>query len=230
MSIEVIGLLLGAYVLGAIPFVYLLGRLSGVDLRDEGSRNVGGTNLFRTVGPLTGVVGAGLDIGKGLAPVLAARALEFNDGVAGLAAIAAVVGQCWPIFLRFRGGRGISVVAGAVVAFSPLTFALAVLPAFAGLGAYVFMRQRQHRDVAAVFGKESKDSRTVPLFMLVSVVLLPLAATAVGESSTIALTFAALSLIIILRRLTAGLRQDRGSPIPLFTRLRNRFLYDRPQV
>lgn len=230
MSIEVIGLLLGAYVLGAIPFVYLLGRLSGVDLRDEGSRNVGGTNLFRTVGPLTGVVGAGLDIGKGLAPVLAARALEFNDGVAGLAAIAAVVGQCWPIFLRFRGGRGISVVAGAVVAFSPLTFALAVLPAFAGLGAYVVMRQRQHRDVAAVFGKESKDSRTVPLFMLVSVVLLPLAATAVGESSTIALTFAALSLIIILRRLTAGLRQDRGSPIPLFTRLRNRFLYDRAQV
>ena len=230
MSIEVIGLLLGAYVLGAIPFVYLLGRLSGVDLRDEGSRNVGGTNLFRTVGPLTGVVGAGLDIGKGLAPVLAARALEFNDGVAGLAAIAAVVGQCWPIFLRFRGGRGISVVAGAVVAFSPLTFALAVLPAFAGLGAYVVMRQRQHRDVAAVFGKESKDSRTVPLFMLVSVVLLPLAATAVGEPSTIALTFAALSLIIILRRLTAGLRQDRGSPIPLFTRLRNRFLYDRAQV
>jgi glycerol-3-phosphate acyltransferase PlsY len=230
MSIEVIGLLLGAYVLGAIPFVYLLGRLSGVDLRDEGSRNVGGTNLFRTVGPLTGVVGAGLDIGKGLAPVLAARALEFNDGVAGLAAIAAVVGQCWPIFLRFRGGRGISVVAGAVVAFSPLTFALAVLPAFAGLGAYVVMRQRQHRDVAAVFGKESKDSRTVPLFMLVSVVLLPLAATAVGESSTIALTFAALSLIIILRRLTAGLRQDRGSPIPLLTRLRNRFLYDRAQV
>ena len=230
MSIEVIGLLLGAYVLGAIPFVYLLGRLSGVDLRDEGSRNVGGTNLFRTVGPLTGVVGAGLDIGKGLAPVLAARALEFNDGVAGLAAIAAVVGQCWPIFLRFRGGRGISVVAGAVVAFSPLTFALAVLPAFAGLGAYVVMRQRQHRDVAAVFGKESKDSRTVPLFMLVSVVLLPFAATAVGEPSTIALTFAALSLIIILRRLTAGLRQDRGSPIPLFTRLRNRFLYDRAQV
>ena len=230
MSIEAIGLLLGAYVLGSIPFVYLLGRLSGVDLRDEGGRNVGGTNLFRTVGPLTGVVGAGLDIGKGLAPVLAARALEFNDGVAGLAAIAAVVGQCWPIFLRFRGGRGISVVAGAVVAFSPLTFALAVLPAFAGLGAYVVMRQRQHRDVAAVFGKESKDSRTVPLFMLVSVVLLPLAATAVGESSTIALTFAALSLIIILRRLTAGLRQDRGSPIPLFTRLRNRFLYDRAQV
>ena len=230
MSIEVIGLLLGAYVLGAIPFVYLLGRLSGVDLRDEGSRNVGGTNLFRTVGPLTGVVGAGLDIGKGLTPVLAARALEFNDGVAGLAAIAAVVGQCWPIFLRFRGGRGISVVAGAVVAFSPLTFALAVLPAFAGLGAYVVMRQRQHRDVAAVFGKESKDSRTVPLFMLVSVVVLPLAATAVGEPSTIALTFAALSLIIILRRLTAELRQDRGSPIPLFTRLRNRFLYDRAQV
>ena len=170
MYIQFIGLMLGAYVLGAFPFVYLLGRLSGVDLRVEGSQNVGGTNLFRTVGPFTGVVGALLDIGKGLLPVLAARALDFNEGVAGLAAIAAVTGQCWPIFLRFRGGRGISVVGGAVIASSPLTFVWAILPTVAGLAAYIVMKRRQQQDAAAIFGKDSKDSRSVPLFMMVSVI------------------------------------------------------------
>ena len=228
MYIQFIGLMLAAYVLGAFPFVYLLGRLSGVDLRVEGSRNVGGTNLFRTVGPFTGVVGALLDIGKGLLPVMAAQALEFNEGVAGLAAIAAVTGQCWPIFLRFRGGRGISVVGGAVIASSPLTFVWAILPTVAGLAAYIFTKRRQQQDAAAILGKDSKDSRSVPLLMMISVI--SLVAAVLGETSSVVLTFAALSLIVILRRLTAGLRQDRGSTIPLFTRLLNRFLYDRAQV
>ena len=142
MSAQLFGLMLAAYVFGAIPFVYLLGRISGVDLRDEGSRNVGGTNLFRTVGPLTGIFGALLDIGKGVLPVLAARALDFNDGVAGLAAIAAAIGQCWPIFLRFRGGRGISVVAGAVLALAPITLFWAHLPAITGLAAYTILMRR----------------------------------------------------------------------------------------
>ena len=233
MSAQVFGLILAAYLFGAIPFVYLLGRISGVDLRDEGSRNVGGTNLFRTVGPLTGIFGALLDIGKGVLPVLAARALDFNDGVAGLAAIAAVIGQCWPIFLRFRGGRGISVVAGAVLALAPITLFWAHLPAITGLAVYTIATRRQQEDTAAVFGKDSKDSkdsRMVPLLMMVSVVILPLVAFVLDESSTIVLTFSAFSLIIILRRLTAELRQDRGSTTPLFTRLRNRFLYDRAQV
>ncbi len=230
MSAQVFGLILAAYVFGAIPLVYLLGRISGVDLRDEGSRNVGGTNLFRTVGPLTGIFGALLDIGKGVLPVLAARALDFNDGVAGLAAMAAVIGQCWPIFLRFRGGRGISVVAGAVLALAPITLFWAHLPAITGLAAYTIATRRQQEDTAAVFGKDRKDSRMVPLLVMVSVVILPLVAFVLDESSTIVLTLSAFSLIIILRRLTAELRQDRGSTTPLFTRLRNRFLYDRAQV
>ena len=230
MAIQVIGLMLAAYLLGAVPFVYLLGRIAGVDLRDEGSRNVGGTNLWRTVGPFTGILGAVLDIGKGVAPVLVARALDLNDSVIGLAAIAAVAGQCWPIFLRFHGGRGISVVAGVVIALSPMTFFWAVMPAVAGLAAYVFMGRRKQRATAAVLGKESKDSRTVPLFMMISIVGLPFAAVALGESPAMVQTFAVLSLILVFRRLTAGLRQDRGSPIALSTRLRNRFLYDRAQA
>lgn len=230
MSTDVISLLLAAYVLGAIPFVYLLGRLSGVDLRDEGSQNVGGTNLWRTVGPLTGVVGATLDIGKGVVLVLVARALDFNDGVAGLAAIAAVVGQCWPVFLRFRGGRGISVVGGAVLAFSPLTFVLAVLPAVTGLAVYTITTSIQKQDVNTIISGSGGNSRTVPLCMMFSIVALPFIGLALGNSFTVVSVLVALSLLLMLRRLTAGLRQDWGSAIPLTTRLRNRLLYDRAQA
>lgn len=230
MSADTVVLVFGAYVLGAIPFLYLLGRLSGVDLRDEGSRNVGGTNLWRTVGPFTGVLGAVSDIGKGVAPVLVARSLEFNDGIIALAAIAAVAGQCWPVFLRFHGGRGISVVAGAVLALSPMVFVLAVIPAVAGLAAYYVMGLREQQDATANLGRENKESRTVPLFMMFSIVALPFIGYALEDSSSMVLSFAALSLMLLLRRLTAGLRHDRGSQVPLSTRLRNRLLYDRAQV
>ena len=230
MGTDVISLMLAAYVLGAIPFVYLLGRLSGVDLRDAGSQNVGGTNLWRTVGPVTGVVGATLDIGKGVGLVLVARALDYSDGVAGLAAIAAVVGQCWPVFLRFRGGRGISVVAGAVLAFSPLTFVLAVLPAVAGLAVYTITTSRQKQDIGTIISGSGGNSRTVPLCMMFSIVALPFIGLALGKSFTVVSVLVALSLLLMLRRLTAGLRQDWGSAIPLTTRLRNRLLYDRAQA
>lgn len=230
MSTDVISLLLAAYVLGAIPFVYLLGRLSGVDLRNEGSQNVGGTNLWRTVGPVNGVVGATLDIGKGVVLVLVARALDFNDGVAGLAALAAVVGQCWPVFLRFRGGRGISVVGGSVLAFSPLTFVIAVLPAVAGLAVYTITTSVQKQDVNTIISGSGGNSRTVPLCMMLSIVALPFIGLALGNSFTVVSVLVALSLLLMLRRLTAGLRQDWGSTIPLTTRLRNRFLYDRAQA
>jgi acyl-phosphate glycerol 3-phosphate acyltransferase len=230
MEAEVVSLLLAAYLYGAMPFVYFLGRSYGFDLRNEGSQNVGGTNLLRTVGPLQGVLGAALDVSKGVLPVLVARALDLNEGVAGLAAIAALAGQCWPIFLRFRGGRGISVAAGAVLVISPVTLLWAVWPTLAGFAVYFVTMRRQPEDVAPTTDGEAKNSRTVPLFMMISVVILPIVAASVGEPNAVVLTFMALSLVIALRRLTAGLRQDRGSPTPLFTRLRNRFLYDRAQV
>jgi acyl phosphate:glycerol-3-phosphate acyltransferase len=115
---EALVLTLG-YLLGSIPFGYLAGRLRGVDIRVEGSRNTGATNVFRTLGRGIGVAVMVADIGKGLAAVLIARALLDDPwplAVAGLA----VAGHVFPVWLRFRGGKGVAVAAGALIGVMPL--------------------------------------------------------------------------------------------------------------
>lgn len=112
-----------AYLLGSIPSGYLAGRLRGVDIRTVGSRNVGATNVFRTLGKGIGIGVMAADIAKGAAAVL------FADAIAGqpwsiFAAAAAIIGHVWPVWLRFRGGKGVAVGAGAAAALTPLPFAV----------------------------------------------------------------------------------------------------------
>jgi acyl phosphate:glycerol-3-phosphate acyltransferase len=107
-----------AYLLGSIPFGYLAGRVRGVDIRTVGSRNVGATNVFRTLGKPIGIAVMGLDIAKGVVAVVAARALV-DDPWPLLAAGAAVVGHVYPVWLRFRGGKGVAVGAGVAIGLVP---------------------------------------------------------------------------------------------------------------
>ncbi len=109
-----------AYVLGAIPFSYLLGRLRGKNLLREGSGNPGALNLYRTTGSLSlGGLGLLLDVGKGYAATMAAAAL----GYPWIGPFFAVLGHNWSPFLRFRGGRGLAVLYGASLFLQP-TFLL----------------------------------------------------------------------------------------------------------
>ena len=103
------------YLLGSIPFGLLLTRLTGAgDLRAIGSGNIGATNVLRT--GRKGLAAATLlfDLGKGLAAVLIARAIwpEGEPWVAAGAAVAAVLGHCFPVWLKFRGGKGVATLAG----------------------------------------------------------------------------------------------------------------------
>ena len=107
-----------AYLLGSIPSGYLAGRLRGIDIRTVGSRNVGATNVFRTLGTRIGVAVMVADIAKGAAAVLVARALTDSPWPL-VAAGAAVAGHVWPVWLRFRGGKGVAVGAGAAIALVP---------------------------------------------------------------------------------------------------------------
>lgn len=112
-------LLLGAYVLGSVPFAQVLARVRGVDLRSTGTGNVGAGNLTTTVGLWWGVAAAILDGLKGLVPVYLCTKAGLGPGAAGLVGVAAVVGHNWSIFLRSRSGRGLATAFGLILALHP---------------------------------------------------------------------------------------------------------------
>jgi acyl phosphate:glycerol-3-phosphate acyltransferase len=121
-------LVLFGYVLGSVPTGLLVGRAFGVDVRKVGSGNIGMANVLRAAGKWPAVLTMLGDMLKGLFPVLVARALTDNAWVLALVALAAVVGHCWPVFLRFRGGKGVATGAGTSIGLAPLV----------GLGLFAF--------------------------------------------------------------------------------------------
>src|SRR4030042_3675177 len=122
------------YLLGAVPTGYVMGRLlRGIDVRDYGSRRTGGTNVLRTLGLRVAVLVMAVDIAKGAVAVLIARAISGEPYVQTVAGSAAVVGHVWPVYVGFRGGRGVSAAFGALLAMNPLA-ALALLPGALAVG------------------------------------------------------------------------------------------------
>ena len=124
-------LILAAYLLGSIPNGLLIARLKGIDLQKVGSGNIGATNVFRCVGKGWGVAAFALDAVKGFVPAfLFPRLLESAPPWLGLACgIAAVAGHNWPVWLKFKGGKGVSTSAGML---------LGIAPAAVGIGFAVF--------------------------------------------------------------------------------------------
>jgi len=109
-----------AYLVGAIPFGWLLGRLAGgLDVRRVGSGNIGATNVARSLGPWAGVLTLALDVGKGAAAVWGAGRLTGQPGVAMAAGLAAVAGHVFPVYLRFKGGKGVATGLGAFLVLAP---------------------------------------------------------------------------------------------------------------
>lgn len=137
--------ILGSYLIGAIPWGYIIGKCHGIDIREHGSGNIGATNVTRTIGKGWGKLCFFLDLLKGMLPVCIVSALlastpenasiivkpflhllkdiQILQDKAGilpcLAGLAAVFGHVWPIFLKFKGGKGVSTAAGAMIALNP---------------------------------------------------------------------------------------------------------------
>jgi glycerol-3-phosphate acyltransferase PlsY len=116
------------YLLGSIPFAYLLARRHrGIDLRLAGSGNVGAANLLRTTTKKIGVSAMMLDMGKGVASVLVARQLDPGATGPAVAGVAAVLGHIYPVWLGFRGGKGVATTCGVFSILAPQAAAMSGL-------------------------------------------------------------------------------------------------------
>jgi glycerol-3-phosphate acyltransferase PlsY len=181
-----------AYLLGGIPVGLVLVRLTRprVDVRSLGSGNIGTSNIYRNVDAGLAVVVGPLQFLQGLLPVALATRAGFPLAVVGLTAVCSVIGNGWPVYAGFNGGRGIAVAPGAGAAMSAL--GLAPLLACYGLGAL---------------------TREIALGVLAGFLLLPLVgALAVGRAEAAA--FAALLVLVLLRRLEGALSDARHDQRP----------------
>ncbi len=206
--------IVGAYLLGAIPFGLLIGLARGVDVRTQGSRNIGATNVGRVLGKKWGYLVLLLDIAKGLAPALTASlllphrldAMPAQLAILGVA-VAAVLGHVFPIYLGFRGGKGVATTIGVAIGVWPYyTIAMAT-----ALVAYAIGR--------FTTGAVSVGSLALAgIFPIALLVALRIRGEAMAPHWPLVAVAAALSLVIIVRhreniqRLLAGREMKTGSP------------------
>ncbi|MEP3516797.1 glycerol-3-phosphate acyltransferase, partial [Parasphingorhabdus sp.] len=136
MWIEPILAVFFGYMLGAIPFGLLLTKLTGGgDLREIGSGNIGATNVLRTGNKAVAALTLLLDVGKGAAAVFVAA--NFDSGLGVLAGMGAFLGHLYPVWLKFKGGKGVATLLGIVAALDPI---LGIVFAVVWLGTLLILR------------------------------------------------------------------------------------------
>ena len=109
-----------AYLIGSFPAPYIVARLrKGIDIREVGSRNMGAANVMYQVGPVDGILVLVVDVGKGAAAVLLARWLGVPPVVELVAGAAVAAGHAFPVYLKFRGGKGGAALLGALAVLMP---------------------------------------------------------------------------------------------------------------
>ena len=213
-ALSAIVLTAAAYLWGGIPTAYLAARFAaGIDIRDYGSGNVGASNALVHLGAKTGVAIGLFDlIGKGILPVVIARALDAPTATQVGVALAAIAGHNWSPYIRFTGGRGVGAAGGAILAFALWYEALVAAALIAGIGRFLL--------------------RDTGLLTLLAMAALPLTAVAVGalgvadrQTEVVALC-AGIALLLAAKRLTANWeRPDAAQPV--LRTLVCRILWDR---
>lgn len=187
--------LLAAYLIGAIPIGFLVARAAGgTDIRRSGSGNIGATNVLRTLGKGPAILTLLGDIVKGYLAVSAARTIGTESWAAAGGAVAAIVGNCWPVFLAFRGGKGVATGLGSFLGLIPW----AVAPA------------------AVLWLAVTAVSRYVSLASVVACLSLPVGAALLGYSRYAVIAAAVAAAIILWRhrenlvRLAGGTERRLG--------------------
>ena len=172
---EIVAVTFG-YFAGSVPFAFLLARRRGVDLRRRGSGNVGAANVLRTSGVPNAVVAMCLDAAKGTLAVLVAQRLSGGLAVPVAGGLAAVIGHIYPVWIGFRGGKGVATAAGVFVVLAPIAVAMA----------------------GAVFALVTWATRYISVGSMAAAVTL--AVTAAADASPAVAVGAAVAAVVILHR------------------------------
>lgn len=205
-----------SYLLASISFPYWIARAKGVDLRATGSRKLGGSNLAHMLTPLHGIAGGVLDGAKGFAAVVIAQTLGFGLETQLLCGLAAIAGQMWPVFHQFDGGRANATAWGFQLAADFIAFFIAWIPVVVAAALRITVRPR--------------PKRLLPLANLLSYMVFPAVIwEQEGLTPTVLAGIAALVLVVV-RRLTAGLGEDLATGAPRARVIANRALFDRSEL
>jgi acyl phosphate:glycerol-3-phosphate acyltransferase len=221
------------YFFGALPFMILIGRIRGVDLNHEPDLHHA---LWYKVGRNWGILGFMLDVVKGILPVLIGFLLALPLWVMVLAALASLCGQMWPVFRKFDGERGNTVSLGIVSTLSiaygaPLILIIAVC--FALLG-FIIRTARRWKASGDTLNERLKlggsPSLALPLGVMLGYASCPVTSWIFGQPQEITYCYAGVIILILVRRVTAGIIHDlRQSKHPLNV-IVNRLLFDRSEI
>lgn len=173
-------LLVTAYLLGSIPTGLLLGKAYGIDVRNEGSGNIGATNLYRTVGRKVGIITLIGDCLKGVIPVAVVKCSSMPGEYAAWVGLAAFCGHVFSIFLKFKGGKGVATALGVFLALAPLAVGIAV----------------------AVFAVLMAVWRYVSLGSIVAAVTMPVAVALLNGSRDLIVVTVLIALIVVIKHHT----------------------------
>jgi glycerol-3-phosphate acyltransferase PlsY len=221
------------YFFGALPFMILIGRIRGVDLTKEPDLHHA---LWYKVGRNWGILGFMLDVVKGILPVLIGFLLALPLWVTILASLASLCGQMWPVFRKFDGERGNTVSLGIVSTLSiaygaPVILIIAVCFAALGFLVRTTNRWKQSGDTLnerLKFG--GSPSMALPLGVMLGYASCPVTSWIWGQPPEITWGYIGIIVLILIRRVTAGIIQDlRTSKHPL-TVIINRLLFDRSEI
>jgi glycerol-3-phosphate acyltransferase PlsY len=220
------GFILGAYLVGALPHLYLLGRLKGFSL--SGDLHM---ELWRKCGRPLGTIGFLLELVKGIIPILVGRALGLDIAIIVIGGVAAVCGQMWPVFYHFDGEKGNSIGAAMAVTLTPVPFWLAFIIMVVGYLIRTVPRfAKKGQSVNEKFKLGGPPSLSFPLGMALGFLALPLITWWRGEPIEIIIGYTMLFLLIMVRRATAGITQDIREKKSLPRVILNRILFDRADI
>ena len=221
-------LVLGAYIVGAFPVLYLLGRMRGVDLSQEEDMHI---SLWRKVGRVEGFIGILWDVVKGGAAVGLLRVFDFELGVVVAVGLAVQVGRLWSVFLKFRGEKGNTTGLGVNLALAYQAWAFIIVPMAIGAAVRTLPRlldSSKSPNERLMFG--GPPSLSLPLMMLVAFALFPIGCWYTGQPALVVMASGVIFVLIVVKRLTAGVRHDLRTASNRASILVNRVLFDRSYI